>query len=247
MAPCRHRAPGARRAPWLAAAVLSFVLAGPAAAQDDASDAYHQALANYKAGHYEAALVMVGDAEQQAPGDPNTEILKCRILTELGHYDLAKKALDTLEGNPHLTPADGQNWTMAYGDLCLRKRDYAGAIKSYQSLASALPDDADLTLRLVYAFIGAGDLSHALSYASKLKPLDQVNPSYYFAHAALAEATGKSAGADNDIETVRTIYGITVTNRYLRTYLQATSHTAPKSGLVPKPAPANAAPAGNQP
>ena len=212
------------------------------------NDAYSQALSNYKLGHYDAARLAIDDAEKAAPGNPDTEILKCRILTELGQFDEAAKALETLNNNPQLSPADGDKRTLAYADLCLRKRDFASAQKFYESLLARQPDNPDLKLKLIYAEINAGDLISAGKYASQLKPLDQDNPSYYFAHAALAEATGKSGDADQDIETVRTIYGITVTNRYLKTYLQVSSPHA-KTGIAPgAPAPAtNAAPQRGQP
>jgi hypothetical protein len=86
-------------------------------------------------------------------------------------------------------------------------------------------------------------------YARQLKPLDPKNPydthaSYYFAKAALAQAENRSQEADDDIETARTIYGLTVTNRYLKTYLQvfsssdknsATTKITPPPLLAPTP------------
>jgi hypothetical protein len=74
---------------------------------------------------------------------------------------------------------------------------------------------------------------------SELKPLDPVNPSYYFAKAALAQATGNSNEADDDIETSRTIYGLMVTNRYLKTYLEifaSSSQDNMAAALTPPPA-----------
>ena len=85
---------------------------------------------------------------------------------------------------------------------------------------------------------------NAAKIASQLKPLDQSNPSYYFAKAALAQSTDKSQEAEEDIETVRTMYGITLANHYLKTYLEVLSEAPGKNALItPTNTPATNAPA----
>ena len=105
----------------------------------------------------------------------------------------------------------------------LRRRHFDEASKSYLSLLSTKPDDVDVMLKLIYARVSVGDFVLAGKYLSQLKPLDSVHPNYYFAQAAIEQANGDRVKAEQDIETVRTIYGITVTNRYLKTYLQVFS------------------------
>ncbi|MCE0483373.1 MAG: hypothetical protein LV479_03940 [Methylacidiphilales bacterium] len=247
-----------RRVPGLGPVMLGFVLLAcplAASAQDDTEEAgdtsnltpYQTALLNYKNGHYEVAHDAIETAVKTAPNDPKTVILEARILTELRDFDDAKKALESLNGNKALTPALGVEWTMAFGDMCLRQRDFDGATKFYESLQK--PNDPDVTLKIIYARIGAGDLVTAAKLASKLKPLDQDHPSYYFAEAALAQATGKADEVDQDIETSRTIYGITMTNRYLKTFFEVFSNADKNSGGAPAstpPAPTNAPPANPQ-
>lgn len=214
-----------------------FLLLGfPAAAQN--GDAYTQAVLNYKTGNFPAARIAIDDALAANPDNVAIVILKSRILTELGDFDGARKTLESLNDNPHLTPADGDARTLAWGDICMRRRDFDGATKFYESLLARQPDNPDLKLKIVYSRVGANDLVTAAKFASELKPLDPDNPAYYFARAALAEATGKSAEADQEIETVRTIYGITVANRYLKTYLQvfAPRHEASVSSRAEPPA-----------
>jgi tetratricopeptide (TPR) repeat protein len=230
-----RRAPGTLSQPGRLVLVCLFAggLLTSAFAQDEAdslSTPYHQAFLNYKSGNYQAALIAIDQAAQDNPDNINTQILKARIQTELLQFDDAKKTLEGLNDNPHFTPADGANRTLAMADLCLRRRDFDGATKLYESvLTTARPDDPDLILKVVYSRVGANDLGSALSYSSKLKPLDQVDPAYYFAKAALAQATGDSASADQDLQTVTTLYGITVSNRYLKTYLQLFSGGAKNS------------------
>ena len=141
--------------------------------------------------------------------------------------------------HPLLTPTGPLEVQLALGDLLLRKRSFSRAAKYYSLALQAKPDDPDITLKLVYAKIGASDMVEAGQYASHLKPLDPKNPyddhaSYYFAKAALAQAIGKTQEAEDDIQTARTIYGITVTNRYLKTYLEVFCRLREKPDVTPK-------------
>jgi tetratricopeptide (TPR) repeat protein len=223
---------------------LGFILLGSLLRANDASGVvdndtspYHQALLDYKSGKYDDAQTAIDAADKAKPGDPATEILKSRILTELGDFPAAEKALLPLLGEPA-----SPDVLLALGDLSLRKRSFDKAARIYGKLLAGKPNDPDITLKLVYAQIGAGDLVGAGQVASQLKPLDSKNPyddhaSYYFAKAALAQATGKTQEADDDIQTARTIYGIRVTNRYLKTYLEvfASSGKTPASAMTPPP------------
>jgi tetratricopeptide (TPR) repeat protein len=185
---------------------------------DSDSTPYHQALIAYHAEHYQEAYDALKGSD---PGkqDDAFVILEARVLTELKKYDEGEKLLRPRLGGPAAFQVD-----VALGDLLLRKRSYERATKYFTSALQAKPSDPDLTLKLVYARIGAGDLQAATHLASQLTPFDPKNPyddhaSYYFAHAALAQATGRPAEADENIQSARTNYGNSVTNRYLRNYL----------------------------
>ena len=211
----------------------------PAPIADADQTPYSKALLFYKIGRYVDAHSAINAAEQAKPGDPATEVLKARILTELRDFAGAKAALESINGKPGLTPEvlDGQ--ALAFGDLCLRQRSFDEAAKFYETLLSKKPGDPDLILKIIYTRVGAGDMVAAAKYASQLKPFDRGsdpldpkhpgNPSYYFAKAALAQATGKTAEADDDIQTARTLYGEMMTTRYLKTYLEV-FNTSAKSG-----------------
>jgi tetratricopeptide (TPR) repeat protein len=223
---------------------LVFFLLVPVTAQDDDSSPYHQALLNYKSGHFDAARLAIDDAEKAHPNDVGTAVLKGRILTEQGNFADGAALLRRFLG-----PDGPLEVQMALGDLFLRQRDFGAAGNMYDQALNLKPNDPDIMLKLIYAKINTSDLITAGKYASELKPLDPLNPAYYFAHAALAETTGKSAEAEQDIETVRTIYGITVANRYLRIYLQVFAHSS-KNGVAARsepPAATNSAPAPAQP
>lgn len=187
-----------------------------------------QAIVDYKAGDYDKALDAIKDIDP-ATQDDNFVTLKARILTELKRYDEGEKLLrKRLEEEVHATPAPkGQTQLIivTLGDLLLHKRSYERAAKYYNAALEATPNDPDLKLKLIYARIGSNDFRSADQLASQLSPFDSKNPyddhaSYYFARAALAQAMGRSQDAEEAIQNARTNYGVTVTNRYLKTYLQ---------------------------
>lgn len=196
--------------------------------------AYESALFFYKTGHYDDARKYVDAAEKEKPGDLPTEILKARILTEQGDFTGGEQVL-----RPLLTPNGPLEVQLAMGDLFLRKRDFSRAADLYTAALKQKAEDPDIMLKLIYAKIGISDLVSAEKLASQLKPFDPDHPSYYFAKAALAQATGKEQEGEEDIQTARTIYGITVTNRYLKTYLEVFSSSGEKA---PATAPSTTAP-----
>lgn len=203
---------------------------------DNDHSPYHLALLDYKEGKYQEALDALKPLGNSANTDERTAILKGRILTEMGQYEEGKKVLA-----PLLTPQGPLDVALALGDLLLRQRDFNAAARVYDLGLTLKPGDPDLLLLMVYTRVGANDLTTASKIASRLKPLDPSDPSYYFAKAALAQATDKSAEADDNIQTVRTMYGITTTNHYLKQYLELFS--APAKNSAPPAASTNAAPA----
>lgn len=206
---------------------------------DTDTSAYHRALLAYKTGKYQDAYDYLDHARDSiAPQDAEkVAILESKILIQLQRYAEAEKVL-----RPLLTPTGPIEVQLALGDVLLNKRSYERASKYYGEALKEKPDDPDITLKLVYARIGAGDLVGAGQYASKLQPMDSKNPydahaSYYFAKAALAQAGGNSTEAESQIQDARTIYGITVANHYLKAYLEffATENKGPASELTPPP------------
>jgi tetratricopeptide (TPR) repeat protein len=223
---------------------LTPLLRAETAPPSESLTPYETALLDYKTGKYDDAHTAIDAAGKDKPGDFKTEILKARILTELGDFAEGEKILAPLLNEPTAPDA-----LLAMADLMLRKRSFDRAAKYYSLALQAKPDDPDIILKLVYTKIGVANLVEAGQYASHLKPLDPKNPyddhaSYYFAKAALAQATGNTQAAEGDIQTARTIYGMTVTNRYLKTYLEvfASSGKASASDMTPPPLIKNPAP-----
>jgi tetratricopeptide (TPR) repeat protein len=196
----------------------------------------HVALLDYKAGKFQEAYDALKGTDP-AKLDDNTVILESRILAELKRYDEGEKLL-----RPRLTTANAVAIDLALGDLLLHKRSFSRAEKYYGTALQAKPNDPDIILKLVYAKVGANDLVGAEQLASQLAPLDPKNPyddhaSYYFARAALAKAAGKTGEEEDQIQAARTNYGITVTNRYLKTYLQVfgAENKSPAEEMTPAP------------
>ena len=235
---------------FLALGLIAIVFSAPARAQDappvetpdNDTSPYHLALLAYKTGNFQAAYDALKGTDP-ATQDDRFVILESRVLTELKRYDDGEKIL-----RPRLTGADARDVQIAMGDLLLRKRSFSRASKYFDAALKAKPNDPDIILKLVYADIGAADLVGAGKLASQLSPLDPKNPyddhaSYYFAQAALAQAAGNSQEAENQIQAARTNYGMTVTNRYLKTYLQVFVAPASNSSTDITPGPRISPPA----
>lgn len=199
-------------------------------AQDLPPDHYHDALLAYKTGDYAAALTAIQAEEQALPGDTGTELLKARILAAQGDFSGGEKALrDLLK----ITPTDLEIQE-ALGDLFLKKRDYDQAATIYlQVLQVAKPPQPDVTLKLIYADVGRNNLIEAGPYLNHLEPFSQTAPAYYFAKAAISQATGQTEQADENIQTARTLYGVTVTNDYLKMYYDIFSPAKTGSDSAP--------------
>jgi predicted Zn-dependent protease len=210
-----------------------------AAVEDAPTSAYQQALLAYKAGHFDDAKKAIDDAQKDNPNNLAVDVLKARILTDLHDYAGGEELL-----HQHLTENGPVDVQIALGDLYLHKHDFNRAATILDLALHLKPGDPDIELRLVYAKVNTGDTVGAFTLAAKLQPKDPVNPAYYFARAAIANASGDSAGADEDIQTVRTIYGITVANFYLKNYLAVFSSSARDSvNARAAPPPANVPPA----
>jgi tetratricopeptide (TPR) repeat protein len=214
----------------------------PAPILDTDTSPYHLALLAYKAGDYdEAEKAFAGTDSSKL--DDNAVILRSRILTELKRYQEAEKIL-----RPRLQSGNVAAFQAALGDVLLSHHNFSSAARYYAGALQAHPNDPDLMLKLIYADVGGGNLVEAGQMASQLTPLDPKHPyddhaTYYFARAALAESAGKDGEAQDMIQTARTNYGITVTDRYLRTYLKV---FRPVDTLPPVPGQKPPAPSGVQ-
>jgi predicted Zn-dependent protease len=218
--------------------------AGISQAPESPQTPYAKALLNYKSGKYDAAKALIDQADEEQPGDVPIEMLKVRILTELHDFKGAHQVLNSLYDRSDLTPAYAAALALTAGDLALRQHHFDAASKAYETYLEARPDDADGKLKLIYARLGVDDLVTAGKYASQLKPLDATTPAYYFARAALAHTNGGS-DEEQDLEQARTIYGITLTNHYLKTYLEVFSmEKSGSAGLKSTSGSTHVAPAG---
>ncbi len=203
---------------------------------------YSEAMVAYKAGSYDAAFAAIQGVDP-ATQDDNFVILEARILTELKRYDDGEKLLKErlqAEEQKQAKPAELDPLLTELGDLLLHKRSFDRSAKFYAAVLKDKPNDPDLTLKLIYTCIGENDLRGADKLSSTLSPFNPKDPyddhaAYYFARAAVAQSQGRTEDAEEDIQEARTNYGVTVTNRYLRTYLHffAAPKADVKAGISP--------------
>lgn len=200
----------------------------------------HLALLDFKRGNLDAARKEIDAAEKAQPDDIPIKILKSRILAEQHDFATGEKLLRAA-----LTPEGPFEIQVALGDLLLRKRDFDAAADIYGQALKAKPGNPNILLDLIYTRVSVSDFVSAGKYFSQLKPLDQDNPAYYFGKAAIAQATGKTADAEEAIETVRTLYGNTMADHYLKTYLEVFAPgemKSPAARAEPPPSATNASP-----
>lgn len=215
---------------------------------ESAQTPYEKALLNYKSGKYDAAKVLIDAADQEQPGNVPIEMLKVRILAELHDYQGAHQVLNSLYDRSDLTPAYAAALALTTGDLYLRQHRFDQASKAYTTYLQSQPNDPDTKLKLLYARLGVGDLVEAGKLESELKPFDATSPAYYFAEAAMTRSGSATGDEEQDLQQSRTIYGITLTNRYLKTYLEVFAPDKGKDGeLNPPSKEAGGAPSGKAP
>lgn len=202
---------------------------------ESAQTPYEKALFNYKSGKYDAAKLLIDAADQDQPGDVPIEMLKVRILVELHDFRGAHQVLNSLYDRSDLTPAYAAALALTTGDLNLRQHRFEEASKAYTTYLQAQPNDPDAKLKLLYARLGVGDLVQAGKLESELKPFDAASPAYYFAEAAMTRSGNGTGDEEQDIQQSRTIYGITLTNRYLKTYLEVFAPDKGKNGELNPP------------
>jgi tetratricopeptide (TPR) repeat protein len=205
---------------------------------------YSEAMVAYKAGDYDKAFAAIEGVDPTMQDD-NFIILEAKILAELKRYDDGEKLLKEriqIREKQQAKPAQTDPLLTDLGDLLLHKRSFDRSAKFYTVVLKDQPNEPDLTLKLIYCRIGENDLRGADQLATTLSPFDPKNPyddhaAYYFARAALAQSLGRAQDAEDDIQQARTNYGVTVTNRYLKTYLHffTAPHADAKSGIAPTP------------
>jgi tetratricopeptide (TPR) repeat protein len=208
------------------AALAAFQFPAPLSAQSienapaasPFAESYRSALISYKNGDYKAAREETANAAKLKPTEADTaklKLLQARIDIELANFASAEKLVQSVIDN-------APDNALAYyylGDVYLRQRTFLPARDAYLKFLKLKPKDPDAVLKLVYCHVARNDLSEAGKILLQLDQFSDLHPGYYFGKAAIAQAGGKQADAEKDLNNARTMYGNDTFALYMKTYL----------------------------
>lgn len=191
--------------------LLAVVLAAaPLAGANPPADAYSSAFAAFRAGQLEEAMQRVDALLAAEPPVARTLELKGRILHALGRFEDAEKFyFQALEKDPGLASVH-----FHLGEAAFRRASWADALQYYSVHLREQRGSRATALKLVYCYVASDNLTDAAKWMQAFDPADELEPTYYFARAALARAAGKPAEADEALRQARTLYGNEVYARY---------------------------------
>jgi tetratricopeptide (TPR) repeat protein len=193
-----------------AALVLGAVLAvawWPVQAGDEA---FQQAFVMLKAGQPQEALQRVDALLAQGASSARLLELKGRVLHALGRYEEAETFyFQALEKEPGLESSH-----FHLGEAAFRRAAWADALQYYGVFLRHQSKSRAAALKMVYCYVAADNLTDAAVWLQALDPSDEDEPTYYFARAALALASGKGPAALETLAQARTLYGNDAYARY---------------------------------
>ena len=215
---------------WMGVAMLISSLSGGA---NPPSDAYSSAFAAFRAGQLEEAMQRVDAMLAAEPPVARTLELKGRILHALGRYEDAEKFyFQAVEKDPGLTSVH-----FHLGEAAFRRASWADALQYYSVHLREQRGARATALKLVYCYVASDNLTDAAKWMQALDPTDELEPTYYFARAALARASGKPEEAAAALRQARTLYGNEVFARYEGDFQFITRHLPEKRGAANAPLP----------
>lgn len=175
----------------------------------EATDDYQEALVALKSGKPDQALQLI-DALLVKNPLPRAFELKGRILHAQGKYAEAENFyFSALEKDPQLiTPH------FYLGEAAFRRKAWSESIQYFRNHLSKAKESKDSILKMIYAYIATGNFPEAGRWTTALDPVDEFNPSYYFARAAMTYSGGRQKEYNEILQQARTIYGNEVYNSY---------------------------------
>ncbi|NJK90676.1 MAG: tetratricopeptide repeat protein [Blastochloris sp.] len=209
--------------------ILSLLLPVLLPAQE--LDGYQEAFVAHKSGRQEQALQLVDALLLKGP-NPKALELKGRILHSLNNYKEAENFyFSALEQDPAMTSPHYH-----LGEAAFKRKAWSEAIQYYRVHINKVKESPDSRLKTVYSYLAAGNLPEAGRWITTLDPVDDFNPAYYFARAAMAFSNGKTQEYNETLQQARTIYGNEVFNSYEPDLLFLLKNLPKSESQAPPPA-----------
>lgn len=155
--------------------------------------------------------------------------LKGRILHGLQRYEEAEQFyFQALEKDPELASVH-----FHLGEAAFRRASWVDALQYYSVHLREQRGSRPTVLKMVYCYVAAGNMTDAAKWMQALDPSDELEPTYYFARAALARALGKDREAAEALRQARTIYGNDVYARFEADLVFLNAKLSQKKSSVP--------------
>lgn len=178
---------------------------------------WQNAFVAYKNGDYQAAQVKLKKLLEENPKDAKAKLLQGRVLMARRQYDEAVEAILTaIEEDPAAVPRA----QLYLGETLLAQHKVMEARGAFAAQLKTEPKNKDALLLYAMCEAELRNLQEARDAALQLDQMDAIHPGHYFANAAIAQATGKTEKATENLDAARTTYGSNTWARYMKYYLQ---------------------------
>lgn len=196
----------------------------------------------FKNGDLKAARTAIAEAQKLEPKNARAKLLEGRVLqAERKFPEATETILSAIELDPAVPRAQ-----YYLGESLLAQGEVLEARGAFAAMVKAEPKNKDARLLVAMCEARLGNLRDASELALTFDPTDPVHPGANFANAALAQASGRTADATEELDSARTTYGPQIWSRYMKSYLlvfppkQAAGEPAPPAAEEGASPPADA-------
>lgn len=209
--------------------LLALIFCGAVVAEESGSRAYQEAFVSYKTGKLEQALHQVDAILAGETPPARVYELKGRILHSMGRHSDAQELLFTaLEQDPTLVSVHYH-----LGEAAFRQGSWGESVEYFQVHLREVPGHRPSMLKIIYCLTASGNLAQATQLIGMLDPMDEFQPHYYFARAAVATVMGRSEESAGLLQQARTLYGNEMYGQFEPDFLYLLRHS-------PRPVPGGA-------
>ena len=178
-------------------AVLSCKKAG----QNPTSTPIEDALADFEAKDFDAALGKLREIEKETPDDPFLLNLLGAAYTKKQDYPTAKIFFEkALAGDPNFFPAK-----FNVGELLFLQKQYPQALGFFTSMLRDAPGNELLQFKVVLSLIMTDQTEDAQKLAARMKYPGE-GPAWYYAQAAVARKEDQASKASKYLSGAKTFF-----------------------------------------
>jgi len=166
----------------------STQIIGGAPASDNVDGQLQNALVAYKRGDHQAALALLQAVLAKEPKNAKAKLLEGRVYAAQKKYEEATNAILTaIEDDPAAVPRA----QLYLGEALLAQHKVLEARGAFAAQLKTEPKNKDALMLYAMCEAKLKNLQQARDAALQLDQMDAIHPGYFFANAAIAQASGK--------------------------------------------------------